>query len=159
MTAKWSTRTRVSCSTVLTSSGGPPNEYAALILFMPRPGIGTQESRGIDTSDAWDPSGAIVASMITSERWAPGTKSDAVADVPVVGSGERVSVPTSRNVSPAPAAGRVDGSIPANTPGTRMTSLARCSVTAKITPASNTTSTSTVPNSHIRPRRTRALRP
>ena len=38
----------VFCSTVLTSSFGPPNANAALIFVVPCPGIGTSESRGID---------------------------------------------------------------------------------------------------------------
>ena len=63
------------------------------------------------------PSSAIVATMITSLRWAPKTKSGAVASAPVVGSGERESVPTSRKVCPALSAGRDDGSMPANTDG------------------------------------------
>lgn len=49
MTAKWSTRAPVSCSTVWMRSGGPPQENAALIFACPCPGMGTQLSRGIDT--------------------------------------------------------------------------------------------------------------
>ena len=54
--------------------------------------------------------------MITSLRCEPNTASGA-ASVPVVGSGERVSVPISRNVCPAASEGRDDGSIGANTDG------------------------------------------
>ena len=71
ITAKWSTRTPVSCSTVWMSSGGPPNAYAALILFWPWPGMSTQLSRGMDTTEAPVRCGSILASISTSLRCDP----------------------------------------------------------------------------------------
>jgi hypothetical protein len=45
-------RSPVACSTVCTSSFGPPIANAALILLTPLPGISTFESRGRLTSVA-----------------------------------------------------------------------------------------------------------
>ena len=41
----------VACSTVRTIKGGPPRPIAALILFIPKPGILTQESLGRLTTE------------------------------------------------------------------------------------------------------------
>ena len=89
-------RSAVRFSTVLISRLGPPKAYAALILFIPWPGMSTQLSRGIDTTAALCPSAASRAIIRTSLR---SPEAAASAPVPVVGASERVSVPTSRKVS------------------------------------------------------------
>ena len=60
--------TCVNCSTVATISGGPPKENAALILLVPWPGIGTQESRGIETTQAAFLAASMCTSIIVSVR-------------------------------------------------------------------------------------------
>ena len=46
ISATWSIRVLVRPSRVRTASAGPPNAYAALILFRPCPGMLTYMSRG-----------------------------------------------------------------------------------------------------------------
>ena len=57
----------VFASTVLTTRCGPPRPYAALILFMPCPGMFTQESRGRLITVTWLRSPDTWISIIVSE--------------------------------------------------------------------------------------------
>ena len=56
------------CSTVRTSSSGPPCTSAALILFVPEPGIDTHESRGIPRIETRPRRGLTPTMWIESAR-------------------------------------------------------------------------------------------
>ena len=47
--ATWSIRVPVNRSSVCTTSVGPPSAYAALMVFLPWPGMLTHMSRGKET--------------------------------------------------------------------------------------------------------------
>src|SRR5690242_8077046 len=114
VTTMWSIVTPVSDSTVWIARAGPPQLKAALILATPWPGIGTQLSRGIETTYAPDRSAGMWTSMIASVRWAPVSHWDgSPAEI-------RLSEPNTRrfiaSVGPVDAAlvGRPAGGIEAN---------------------------------------------
>ena len=126
------------CSTVRTSSFGPPKENAALILFFPLPGMGTYESRGMEIS-AGLPLGGMYMIIIVSVRW------PAALPVPsffrsAFDRPSRESEPTSRYVVPGCAAGRW----PDGVSSTRWTWLQACSGTATSQVAVTRTSSSTM---------------
>ena len=56
------------CSTVRTSNSGPPSTSAALILFVPDPGIVTHESRGIPRIETRPRPGLTPTMWIESAR-------------------------------------------------------------------------------------------
>ena len=96
-------RMPVLASMVRMRRAGPPKAYAALILVVPCPGIGTRESRGIDISRLGPE--PVCSSMIVSVRWP--------AAPPVLSSlrsagvrPARESLPTSRYVVPGWSPGR-----------------------------------------------------
>ncbi len=96
-------RMPVFCSMVSTSSLGPPHAYAALILLVPLPGIGTMESRGIDISTLGPL--PVCSTMIVSVRWPtspPVPRSLRCSSV----RSPRESLPTIRYVVPGCSAGR-----------------------------------------------------
>ena len=91
------------CSTVRTSSFGPPKAKAALILVLPRPGMSTSESRGMESS-MLGPS-PVCSSMIVSVRWptSPPVPSRLRSSLE---SPLRLSEPTRRYVVPGCSSGR-----------------------------------------------------
>ena len=64
----WLTPRPVSLSTVRIRSGGPPKANAALILFVPWPGMGTFRSRGIESIEIRCLDGSVRTSRIESDR-------------------------------------------------------------------------------------------
>ena len=101
-------RRPVACSTVWTSSFGPPSANAALILLVPWPGIFTCESRGRLSSVGFVELSGRCAIMIVSVRCPPASpespvasRSSSAADRPW-----RLSEPTISQFVPDAAAGR-----------------------------------------------------
>lgn len=150
---KWSIRTPVSASTVWIISAGPPQENAALILASPYPGIGTQESRGMDSTYAPCLSPGMCSSMIESVRCAPYAHCEgSPAEI-------RLSEPSMRMLTGARSFGEAvtGGRVGSAANGSSIRSAPRTprhrpmppTATAATTRASATTATTTA----IRPRR------